>query len=203
MLLLFSYLREDNVKVLQTKDGKYILPILKNGSSSLENLVEKYPNDYKFIPLDDSVKELTVFIRDPIERFCSALAMQSRLHSIEISTLTDLVLHNKIPVIDDHIIPQFYFLLRILRDVKFSFKDITELNQIKNIEHLNKTKNNIDVDSLPLDRINYLLTEDIVLYNKFLGKTAKISDIMDEIKKESNYITDLKYFERVVKLYME
>lgn len=204
MLLLLDYLRNDDIKVLQTKDGECILPILKNGSQSLHRLAKKYPMEYQFIPLDSSVKKVTVFLRDPIERFCSGLNTQSQLYSIDISVLLERISNGKIPIIDDHILPQFYFLLRIpLRRIKFSFKSISELNQLKNIEHINQSKNNINLSQTLKNRIRHFLTDDAILYDKFLDNNAMLHTVINEIKKESNYIKDIKYFDRVVKLYME
>ena len=204
MLLLLDYLRDEDLKVLQTKDGEYILPILKNGSQSLHQLAKKYPSEYKFVSLDNSIKKVTVFLRDPIERFCSGLITQSQIYSIDVSFLLSQLSVGRIPIIDDHILPQFYFLLRVpSKRIRFSFKKICDLNLLENIEHTNQTKNKIELSQQLSNRILHFLAEDIVLYSKFLDNTVMLHTIVNEIKKESNYMKDIKYFERVVKLYME
>ena len=73
---MFSYidplLFPDEIDVLEISENRHILPIFKNGSSSL------YRMNFKKVQNFQDLKEVEVLVRDPYERFVSGVKKSAR-----------------------------------------------------------------------------------------------------------------------------
>ena len=152
------------------------------------------------------ITDITVFIREPIDRAMSAFATQMDIYGIAPEILeTIMIEHRIIPLIDLHIIPQFWHLLDLAneyKELKFNLLPLAELNQVDaSIEHLYKRSVRMPTLKLNLtepviNRLIHLLTEDIVLYNQFVNSTATIDEIIEKIKLETNFVNDIRSYQR-------
>ena len=139
MLLFLNNFVNTNPDILYDNVlNKSYLLILKNGTTSMQSMVANYPNRYSLRGMEflntHNVVDITIFIRPPFERAISALMEQMRCHGITSDQMGSIVNNNdNIPVIDPHIIPQFWFLLSLTaghRDLKMNFLPISELHQV-------------------------------------------------------------------------
>lgn len=190
----------------------YLL-IYKNGTRSMMNLVSKNPERFLHIVgvdakkyLESKTSELTVFIREPIERFLSGLNQQQKNYKFDV----DLVLENwertgSVDLFDTHTVPQFSFLLRAaqLMELKFNIVPLSRLDEIYPDE---KKLNVSGPEKISWDRFNpelqerliFFFTEDIVLYNQFLEKSATINDIISKIAEEKDFAKEYRQYCRVL-----
>jgi hypothetical protein len=138
-----------------------------------------------------------------MERFLSAIGTHHVLYEMNKDTLVRWINKKVGPVfVDGHTNPQFWFMLRVNNccpQIKFKIRSFTELALIDGITHEHKTleSNSVRLDELTIEvqqKINFLYTEDVVLYNKFINSTVTIDDIVKEIKLENNFINKLKSY---------
>jgi hypothetical protein len=186
--------------------GYLLIP--KNASTSLRAFADKNPN--RFIQLNDldakkfleskNISVLTVFVRDPIERFLSGLNEQRKLYGIVLeSTLKVWESLETVDFFDAHTAPQFSFLLRSTHFSNFQFdilglekmNEIYPQEELFNVSGSKKTK--WDQFSKKLqERIVFFYTEDIVLHNQFLNRTATLKEIISQIAKEKIFVENYR-----------
>ena len=212
MLTFLNYFLSPGGEVILNQETKEcFLYIYKNGTRSLEQLSStnsKYihyvgPNLTEFLN-QHRVDELTVFIRDPISRVISALHTQASLYKIPFDVIEEFLNSDKIrlPIQDEHTIPQFWYLLRAANnsDLKFKLKPLSDMKTIiENIGHLNSRVNNkngkININDRALTKLTFLYTEDIVMLNQFLNTTTTVDEIIQQIKLEKDFINDVKRYQ--------
>jgi hypothetical protein len=210
--MLISFLNiflSDTAELIYDSHDKicYLL-IYKNGTRSLVNLLEKDNKRYhqyvgnnpsEFLKLHN-VSVVTVFIREPITRFISGLNTQVKLYGIDPKKLIDYTNEvNSINLFDVHIVPQFWFFLRLRNccpDIKFKITPFSEISKIVDV-HINPSDKTIPIsmDKFNIqvqDKINYHCTEDIVLYYQFMNTTSTVEQIIEKIKLEKDFINNLK-----------
>ena len=93
--------------VIVKSSNTFIFPIFKNGSSSLTK-------DFPKIPHNDvaNVTEVTVFIREPIDRFVSGVTTYIKKNPhIPESAITEFV--KQFLFFNRHFCPQFYWLVNL------------------------------------------------------------------------------------------
>jgi hypothetical protein len=189
--------------VVNVKSRQCYALIQKNGTQSLKALTRLKPNQYHLVGIDylieKQISSITVFVREPIQRILSGIATQMQLYGIT-ETSQDHLLNNQETLFsyDSHTIPQFWFLLKLSKAKLFLFdiKPLADLGQVDlDIPNINKNKKIINVTNPnTLRRLTHFYTEDIVLYNQFVGKLCHIDDIIEKIKLETNFIKDLQQY---------
>ena len=214
-----NYLSPHNELVFDKKLCQCYLLILKNGTRSLVNLVQSDPNRFLYFYGGDSseflqqhnINELTVFLRDPIKRFFSGLMQQKQNYNFDVQSVIDVwegrvnYYHPdaNITMFDSHNAPQFLFLLRATKPkgLKFNFVSLSRLSEL----YPNSRKVNIgekfDFSGLStslMNKIEYYLTEDIVLYNQFLNKVTGIEPIIEQIKLETQFFEEYRSYYKVL-----
>ena len=207
LALLSNFVSHYNDIVVDLESKQAYLLIQKCGTQSLLELTRRKPDKFVLISseefLNRGMEELTVFVREPIGRFISGLTTQMQLYEIP-KTVFEHLLNNPrnfLPMFDTHTMPQFWFLLRFGIDTKlrFKIKDLSDLSQVDNtINKININPSNIFTFSDELLRkIDYAMTEDIVLYNNFKDKTISINDVIARIIKEVDYVNELEWYKKV------
>jgi len=176
------------IRVLELLTGKYVLPIRKNGTSSIEAFAKSNKIKWLFNEQVEKIEHITVFIRKPRERFVSGV------HSfIEFERRKNNLLHydtmlfciENHQVKNEHFLPQFFSLIELAKyfNGTVDIKDVGELygwipNKNKPaIPEINpmQTKKilNINYPSLKYDEI---------LYQLYLDKNIKIQTLVREIE---------------------
>jgi len=187
--------------------GYLLIP--KNASTSMRASADKNPNRFIHLFNEDAQKflesknisVLTVFVRDPIERFLSGLNQQRKVYGIVLeSTLKVWESSETVDFFDSHTVPQFSFLLRSTAFSAFKF-DILSMEKINEIYPQEKPRN-VSEEKIKWnqfskklqERIVFFYTEDIVLHNQFLNNTATIKEIISQIAKEKNFVENYRRF---------
>ena len=210
LALLNNFVAPYNRIVLDCKSNTSYLLIEKCGTQSLLDLTARYPEQFKLLTLEKFLQNgqetLTVFIREPIGRYISGIKTQIKIYQIpeHVFKFWLTSTNNKmLPMVDSHTMPQFWFLLRfgLNSKIKFNFVELSGINKVhKDIQHLNITSPRqfdfLDKDSLA--KIDYAMTEDIVLYNQFLGKTTTVAKIISRISEEENFFAEANQYKQIV-----
>jgi hypothetical protein len=193
--------------VVNTQSKECYTLIQKNGTQSLQELTKSKPNQYQLVNVDyllhNNIEQLTVFIREPIQRVLSGITTQIKLHGISEKSL-DLTLNDQenFFVYDSHTIPQFWFLLKLstVKNFIFNIKTMDSLIKVDpDILILNKNKNFIKItNQKTMERLMHFYTEDIVLYHQFQNSVCSIDKIIETIKLEKNFVEDLQQYRQVL-----
>jgi hypothetical protein len=209
MLIFYNNFLSSKELLFDNNFNRYYLLIHKNGSTSLEHLSITNPARYSICTTDSligkEINEITVFIRNPIERYISGIATQMSIYGMQEHIFNIMFRNDHIPVFDSHTIPQFWFLLAVgkMINCNFNIKPMDKLFSVDNtIQQLNKTTiNKMTLTPYILNRLNHFYTEDVVLFNQFLNKTVSIDQIKTQILLENNFINDLTQYKECSTLY--
>jgi hypothetical protein len=187
---------------LQSKQG-YLL-IQKCGTQSLLHLTKSEPSRFVLISseefLQTGIESLTVFVREPIKRYISGICTQMQIYGINQNVVENLLnVKNMIPMFDPHTMPQFWFLLRFGIDstLKFKIVELSKLTDLTNKKLNQGLHPRLTLSEQALSKIDYVMTDDIVLYNQFLGKTVTISELIDCISNEIDYCNENKKYKNI------
>ena len=173
--------------------------IYKCASVSLRRLAETYPDRYQIINRDEMLalgfNDVTVFIRDPEDRYFSGISTQVDMYNFSISEFLKM---GVIPMLDLHTVPQFLSLLKfgLNQNIYFDLKKFEDINKvIPNLPHANKRTPEFESKIFDefKDQINYLFTEDVILQN-LCGNKMHINEIIDKIKQETEFVSDMKNY---------
>ena len=212
LTFLNYYLCKGGEVILNQETKECYLYIYKNGTRSLEQLAKTNSKYIHYVGAELSeflhqhnITEITVFLRDPLERIFSALHTHTNIYKIPIDTIEEFLNSDKrrLPIQDEHTIPQFWYLLRAAEtnsELTFKLRSLSEMKMIdSNIGHLNKSSGinirNFNLNKQALDTLDFLYTEDIVMYNQFLNTTTTVDDIIKQIKKEQDFIANIKQYQ--------
>lgn len=171
--------------VIKFSDNEYVYPIFKNGFSSLE----KYATEHKLELLKNEqlseLKEISVFLRDPVERFVSGVHTMIELEQIK---NVDKFLQDveTLRTYDRHFIPQVYWLFHLLKYYKGKIKiqSVSELYDLipnRNGPKIAKMSADRKQRILQLNFDKYIVADERLLY-RYLNKTVDIKSIIEEFK---------------------
>lgn len=145
---------------------------------------------------------ITVFLRDPRERFISGLnTFVQHLQPDDLDPHTVLYFANRYLFLNRHYAPQFFWLLNLYRytapNAWVTFRPITDISQLTDIH------SHADVEPITpslLEKIKsfdwskmelYFYLDEILLGH--MGKTVKICDLIEHIKKDHTRLYDLVF----------
>lgn len=181
-----------NCEVIKFNETKFIYPIFKNGRSSLDaytttNKLEILKNKEIF-----KIKNITVFLRNPQERFISGV--WTFLYFTNNQIVDDNILKKieKEDIIDKHFIPQYIWLFQLkkyfdgvvnLRPVSELYNLIPNRNQPwegnsvpwKNISEKEKEK------ILSIKHKKYVSVDEEIL-KKYLNQSVELKKIIHEFR---------------------
>lgn len=210
MLIFYNnFLHKNPIILYDNEKNKGYTLIQKCGTQSLLDLAETKPSRFSVQEIKkhtDSATDITVFLRDPIDRFISGLTTQMNMYGFDDKAMMKMInINDVIPIIDTHTSPQFWFLLKHGLDttVQFTFKDISSITDVdSSISQLNvnsvKDKDKLKLTKETKNRLAHFFTEDIVLYNQFLNSTTTLKTVIDAIKKETKFVDDMSQHTRAI-----
>ena len=166
-------------------NGEYVYPIFKNGRSSLKQYAQQ--NQLEIIKNDQlsTLKEITVFLRDPIKRFISGVHTVIEFEDVIdipkfLKEVENFIFYNR------HFIPQVYWLLHLLKYFKGKVK-LLPVEALYNIipnrdaPNINKLTAERKQQILSIEHKNYIQADQRLLYT-YLGKTVELKTIIEEFK---------------------
>ena len=176
------------IKILELLANKYVFPIKKNGSSSIESYAKSNKIKWLFNEQIEKIDHITIFIRKPRERFISGVHSfiefeKRKNNALHYDTMLYCIEHLKVQNV--HFEPQFFSLVELTKYFKgtVDIKDIAELyswipNKIRpaipEITPLQQKK---------IFEINYPnLKYDELLYQLYLDKNIKLETVVKEIE---------------------
>jgi len=208
MLIFYNnFLHENPIILYDNEKNKGYTLIEKCGTTNLRNLAETKPSRFSVQEIKKhSVTDITVFLRDPIDRFISGLTTQMNMYGFDDKAIMKMMnINHVIPIIDTHTSPQFWFLLKHGLDttVQFTFKDISSIIDVdSSISQLNvnsvKDKDKLKLTKETKNQLAHFFTEDVVLYNQFLNSTTTLETVIDAIKKETKFVDDMSQHTRAI-----
>lgn len=199
----------DSCEVIQVSSQQFVYPIFKCGRSSLtESIAEK---KWNIVPIDEICKiskPITVFLRDPKERFISGVnTYLQNLQSADptLDTKTILFFVNQYMFLNNHYTPQFFWLLNLARytdpatPVNFSnFKDISNLTHIHSTAGITPMTKDITeyVKAFDWKKLELYFFLDQQLIDR-IGQTITIKDLLVEIKNSQPKLYDLIFLKSI------
>lgn len=173
-------------QVILLDDNNAVYPIFKNGHTSLFNYAEEKNLTILKNGEISELKNIKVFLRDPISRFVAGVHTVIELGRVDhINKFLKNI--ETFKIYDRHFIPQFYWLIHLFR----YFKGDVELlsvdclyKLIPNREGSSKVKNLDDTrrkEILSIDNKKYIEV-DHKLIQKYLGQTINLQTIIKELK---------------------
>jgi len=197
------YAKNPDIFVNRVTNQCYML-IQKNGTKSLIDLVKSNPATFSIESSDylikNGIKQITVFVRDPLPRVLSGLSTQMSIYRMSLKSVNDILNNQEtFTIFDSHTVPQFWFMMKLSKNCNIEFK-IEPMSMLKNvhpdIKQLNTNSVPIQLTDTVRDRLIHFYTEDIVLYNQFLNSSCRAEDVINQIKLEKNFIDDIQQYRR-------
>jgi hypothetical protein len=171
--------------VIELSNGEYVYPIFKNGRSSLKRYALE--NNLTLLKNNEvsALKEVTVFLREPTERFVSGVHTVIEFKDIaDIPTFLKDVEHFNF--YNRHFVPQICWLFHLLKYFKGNVKllPVKELyNYIpnRNAPAIKKLSEERKQQILSINYKQYVEADEQLLY-RYLGRTVKLKKIIEEFK---------------------
>ena len=115
----------DQCHVYEVEPGRYVYPIFKNGSSSIQAM------DYRQLNYTEirNLREIDIFVRDPFERYVSGVQTYLNSMSSQLDRFTMLNIISQYLFLNRHFAPQFFWVLNLARftDAWMHFLPMTDL----------------------------------------------------------------------------
>jgi hypothetical protein len=172
-------------------DNKLIFPIFKNASSSLISACRaQHGREFRGTEITNITDAITVFIREPTERFSSGIKTVvynlKKTHSeLDISTIEFLM--QKYLFLDVHFLPQFHWLLNLSRftgpDVKLKFCSIADVGKFTEVRTIPDKVLDIHVDPALFN--NLYLQLDTIIFNQ-IGNELTFRELLQKIKNDDS-----------------
>lgn len=162
----------------------YVLPIFKNGSTSL------FKQGYRSVRLETlpQLEVLDVFVRDPHKRFIAGVKSYMAELSTDLDPSTALYFIKNFLYLNRHICPQFFWLLNAARftNAKFRLRPIDELSSLTLLRENQSTPDSNFVQDYFSDvKLKFYNELDEALTVNLINQTVSIQDITSVVK--SNY----------------
>lgn len=157
----------------------YVLPIFKNGSSSLAR------QGYRSVSPQElaNIAEIDVFVRDPHERFLSGV--QTYLTKVpELDRHTVLYFVQNFLYLNRHFCPQVYWLLNAARftDARFRIRPVSDLSTVTSLRE-NQSQPDPSLREYFADTKTRFFNEiDEALTVNLINQTVSMKDIVDVIR---------------------
>jgi hypothetical protein len=193
MLKNWFNLTTADCEVIRFSNKLNIFPIFKNGRSSLTIHAER-----KNLPIFknkeiSTLKDITVHIRDPIERFVSGVHTFFYLNKLKIN-IENLKKIDNLEILDRHFLPQSFWLFHLYKFYKGDviLKNVKEVYDLVPLREGPWTKNPTPWIKLTREQEEQIKTLDYKKFtdidynilNKHIGKKTSLSKIIKEIKYE-------------------
>lgn len=184
----------DSCEVIQVASQQFVYPIFKCGRSSLQISMES--RGWTYVPeqkISDIKDPITVFLRDPRQRFVSGVNtylqhLQAEGNGLDQHTVLYFV--NRYLFLNRHYAPQFFWLLNLARfagvDCQVSLKPITDINLLTDqhshamvepmTDQLRQHIESFDWSKLEL----YLLLDQCLL--EHMGQTLTIRHLINHVQ---------------------
>jgi hypothetical protein len=196
----------DSCEVIEILPSQlYVYPIFKCGRSSL---VESMPSKgWKFVAEQDIKKiagPITIFLRDPRERFLSGVNtyiqhLVSEDNDLDIHTMLYFV--NRYLFLNRHYAPQFFWLLNLYRfanaDVEIKLCHMSDINQLTE-RHSHAAVDPITPElrdrllSLDWSKLELHFYLDQLLLDR-VGQTVGIRQLLDQLQTQHTELFDLVF----------
>lgn len=179
-------------EVIKFNDEQFFYPIFKNGSSSLTMYTEE--NNLNILKNKEisSLKKITVFLREPKERFVSGVYTFFYLTNNQLIDDTILKKIESCDIIDRHFVPQYVWLLHLYK----YFKGLIEFRPVSELYELIPNRGGpwswgpvvweplTEKKKLQILSINYkkYLNVDKKILKKYLYKTVELKTLIEEFK---------------------
>jgi len=170
----------DDIEVLEVSPDRYVYPIFKNGTQSLEAKQYRHLSKGEIIDLT----QVEVFVRDPFERYVSGVQTYLRFHP-ELDRATALQMISQYLFLDRHFTLQFHWLVNLRRfcDAWIHIRPLDELESATDVVWNAVARDQHLIDYFqPNLKLWYYLQLDKILVEDFLNQTVKMSTILEYIK---------------------
>jgi hypothetical protein len=192
----------DSCEVLEIVPSQlFVYPIFKNGSSSLTEWAPKV--GWKILDQNNihSIQQpITVFLRDPRERFISGVnTFLQHCHRDyqNLDTRTILFFVEKYLFLNRHYAPQFFWLINLSRYTKVPLK-FCNVNNVSSLTPLH-TRASIkppteefltSIENFPWQRLELYFLLDQLLIDR-IGQEISFEQLVADIKKTHRHLYDL------------
>ena len=178
-------------EVIKFANNLNIYPIFKNGRSSLTKYAVR--NKLPIVKNSDIsvLKNITVHVRDPVERFVSGVHTYFYLNQLKINSETLKKIDNS-EIIDRHFVPQSIWLLHLHKFYQGNviLKNVSEVYDLVSLREGPWTYNTIPWTTLTeqhkeqIKTINYKKFTDVdyIIIKKYINEEVLLSKLVKEIK---------------------
>jgi hypothetical protein len=192
----------DSCEVLEIVPSQlFVYPIFKNGSTSL---LKTAPDvGWKIIDqhqIPDITQPITVFLRDPRERFISGVntfVQQSLRDRPELDTNTILFFVEQYLFLNRHYAPQFFWLINLARfsHAPLKFRHIQDVSELTPLNHrasiVPPTPEFLaSIQNFPWQKLELYFSLDQLLMDR-IGQQMTFDDLINSIKQTHRYLYDL------------
>ena len=198
-------------------NGKNILKIYKNGSSTLRDLCKSSPESCNHTELEldfekfdnksiDGKYFLDVYLRNPVDRYFSAVGTAKEIYGKDIHTLdmNPMATINNGFFFDIHFFPQYWFIQQAYVDfgsndkLYFRFHDLADLSKVTGSKKSNVTPDAKKIKHSAGTRftVKSCYVFDYILYQLCIGRTMNYTDLIKVYSEglDSRYAGKLRHY---------
>ena len=179
----------DEVKVYEISLDRYVYPIFKNGSSSIQAM------DYRQLNYTEirNLREIDIFVRDPFERYVSGVQTYLNSMSSQLDRFTMLNIISQYLFLNRHFTPQFFWVLNLARftDAWMHFLPMTDL--VTATEYtFNQLSRDTELEAYFQNhsKLEFYLQLDKAITEEFLGETVSFRRVCEHMRNKQSYLWD-------------
>lgn len=193
----------DSCEVIQTSSQQFLYPIFKNGRSTLKKTAARYKWSY-VSDVKEIDKPITVFLRNPKERFISGVntyVQHLQQANPGLDTNTILFFVNQYLFLNTHYCPQFFWLINLAKHTDVNIQ--IHLDSINNLSKITPWHSDAEVSAPGDEFLKSIATFDwnqLELYFYLdqllidrIGQTLTFSQLYQAIKNESPELCQLVF----------